>query len=257
MLRRVYQLCDGEYAVWFSVEHFFAEIVKTSDTHKHYYLRTRGFHIAVLSLALAAAFTQPTVTMAGTCDAQEPESLLSEHRECRTLAAVKTNLLYDAALTPDMEFELSFGHHFSVCAGGVYAWWSRESKHHYWRLRGCWAEGRYWLGRQEGERRLSGHHFGIYADFCDFDFEFGGTGVQSPRGTYGCGVSYGYSFPLNSRLNLDLSLRLGYQSGKIVKYKPECGVYVCTDSYTLRYFGPTSLEITLVWFPGSRNANKP
>lgn len=73
----------------------------------------------------------------------------------------------------------------------------------------------------------------------------------------GRGVAYGYSFRIADRLNLDLGLRVGYVSGNIVKYKAECGTHVCTGRERLRYFGPTGLEVTLVWFPGRNDGNNP
>ena len=171
--------------------------------------------------------------------------------------ALKTNLLHDPILTPDIGLEVSFGNRFSVNAEGVYSWWSRESKHRYWRVRGGWVEGRYWFGDKSKQRALTGHHVGIYGSIHDYDFEFGRRGWQSPHATLGVGASYGYSFRIHPRLNLDLSARLGYFAGDVIKYKPQCNGYVCTSRCSRHYIGLTGLEVTLVWFPGKEKKNNP
>lgn len=181
----------------------------------------------------------------------------NECDDCQPRFALKTNMLYDAIVTPDLGVEMSLARKFSLSVEGVYAWWSKDSAHRYWRIRGAWAEMRYWFGSKSEIRALTGHHIGVYGSAFDYDFEFGNRGWQSPKGTYGVGVGYGYSFRLNGRLNLDLAFKAGYSTGKLIKYKPQCGRYVCTDRSTSHYFGVTGLEITLVWFPGKNTKNKP
>ena len=46
-------------------------------------------------------------------------------------------------------------------------------------------------------------------------------------------------------------------TGKLIKYHPQCGTYVCTSHTTHRYLGITGLEVTLVWFPGKGAKNIP
>lgn len=171
--------------------------------------------------------------------------------------AVKTNLLHCAAATPDIGVEVSIARKFSVSAEGVWAWWSNDGRHRYWRIRGGWAEMRVWLGQWRDRRALTGHHLGIYGSVLDYDFEFGGKGWQSPSWTYGTGMSYGYSLRIASRFNLDFSVRAGYSCGPLVRYRPQCGTYVCTSRNTHRYIGLTGIEVTLVWFPGRGAWNKP
>lgn len=163
---------------------------------------------------------------------------------------IKSNLLYDAALTPDIGIEMSVSPSISVGIEGVCAWWSNNRTHRYWRIRGGWLDASWWFGEASRLYRLTGHHAGIYASIHDYDFEFGGKGWQSPRPTFGAGLTYGYSFRLNRHLNLDLSVRAGYAGGRVTEYKPMCGTYTCIRERSNHYFGLTGLGISLIWFPG-------
>lgn len=177
--------------------------------------------------------------------------------ECEPRIAVKTNLVHDALLTPDIGVELSLPPHYSISLDCLGAWWSKRSSNRYWRIYGGTAEVRYWFGEEVAERALTGHHIGVYTSLHTFDFEFGGRGWQSPDMTYGVGISYGYSIPLNKRLNLDFGVKIGYAGGRLIKYKPQCGTYVCTSRSYNHHIGPMGVEVTLVWFPGRGDKNIP
>ena len=101
--------------------------------------------------------------------------------DCLPRVAVTTNLLHDAALTPDLGLEVSIARRWSVAAEGVWAWWSNARRHRYWRIAGGRLEFRWHPGDAPMKRALTGHHIGIYGSAHTFDFEFGGQGWQSPR----------------------------------------------------------------------------
>lgn len=209
-----------------------------------------------ISKSVLRAFSVALVSIVSFCGG-EAKGEDASCDDCFPRFAVKTNLLHDLALTPDIGIEAMVAKRFSLSLSGVYAWWSNDSKHRYWRIRGGVMEMRVWLGHRRRERALTGHHIGIYGSVHDYDFEFGGRGWQSPDATYGGGVAYGYSVPLNSRLNLDFGIKAGYSAGDVIRYKPQCGAYVCTGRSFRRYLGLTGLDISLVWFPGTGNRNKP
>lgn len=177
--------------------------------------------------------------------------------DCYPRIGIKTNLLYDVVLTPDVGIEISVAKKFSLSLEGVYAWWSNDSRHRYWRVRGGSLEMRIWLGENHKERAMSGHHVGVYGSVHDYDFEFGGKGWQSPDATYGAGISYGFAIPIGERLNLDFGIKAGYSGGSIIRYRPECGSYTGLNKTFHKYVGVTGLEVTLVWFPGRHHKNNP
>lgn len=167
---------------------------------------------------------------------------------CLTGIAVKTNMLHDALLTPDVGIELNLKKRFSVSAEGVWAWWSRKSRNRFWRIYGGWIEGRYWLEGKRSESMRKGHHAGVYISLHTYDFEFGSKGWQSRDGVFGIGGAYGYSFPVTKRLNIDVGIRLGYVVGSQITYRPQCGEYICISNKLHRYFGPTDLSVSFVWY---------
>ena len=168
--------------------------------------------------------------------------------------ALKSNLLYDALLVPNLSLEASIGSGWTLGAGGMLAWWSKDAKHRYWRIYGGDLEIRKYFGTLSKSKPLQGHHLGIYGDFLTYDFEFGAKGYQS-KATYAAGIKYGYSHPIANRLNLDFALGIGYLHSNYKTYVPRDGCYVYQETKKQKWLGPTQAEISLVWLLGKGNAN--
>lgn len=169
--------------------------------------------------------------------------------------ALKSNLLYDALLVPNLSLEASIGSGWTLGAGGMFAWWSKDAKHRYWRIYGGDLEIRKYFGTLSKSKPLQGHHLGIYGDFLTYDFEFGAKGYQS-KATYAAGIKYGYSHPIANRLNLDFALGIGYLHSNYKTYVPRDGCYVYQETKKQKWLGPTQAEISLVWLLGKGNTNK-
>ena len=168
--------------------------------------------------------------------------------------ALKSNLLYDALLVPNLSLEASIGSGWTLGAGGMLAWWSKDAKHRYWRIYGGGLEIRKYFGTLAKSKPLQGHHLGIYGDFLTYDFEFGAKGYQS-KATYAAGIKYGYSHPIAKRLNLDFALGIGYLHSNYKTYVPRDGCYVYQETKKRKWLGPTQAEISLVWLLGKGNTN--
>lgn len=169
--------------------------------------------------------------------------------------ALKSNLHYDALLVPNLSLEASIGSGWTLGAGGMLAWWSKDAKHRYWRIYGGDLEIRKYFGTLSKSKPLQGHHLGIYGDFLTYDFEFGAKGYQS-KATYAAGIKYGYSHPIANRLNLDFALGIGYLHSNYKTYVPRDGCYVYQETKKQKWLGPTQAEISLVWLLGKGNTNK-
>ena len=151
--------------------------------------------------------------------------------------AVKTNMLYDALLVPNVGVEFYLGDGFSIAADWMYGWWKKDRAHWYWRTYGGDVVFRKWLGRAAAGKPLTGHHLGLYAQVQTFDFETGGRGYMGgePGGDIFDRALFG---------------------GKYYEYLPMDDCYVWQATKKLRYFGPTKLEVSLVWLIGHGNYNK-
>lgn len=174
--------------------------------------------------------------------------------------AVKTNLLYDAALLPDLHLEFSIGRRFSLEFGSQWAWWTSNISHDYaWRIQTVGLEGRYWLGNREKKTPLSGHFLGVYGMAGTYDVRFGAKTGDLSDLSYSAGISYGYSMRLNRSLNLEFGLSVGYMGGKYETYhiydEPE-NIFYRDGYFNRNYFGPTKARISLIWLPNGKNPAK-
>ena len=119
------------------------------------------------------------------------------------------------------------------------------------------------FGKAAKEKPMTGHHLGLYASLFTYDFEVGGKGQIGgvPGGTlwdemnYMGGLEYGYSLPIARRFNIDFTLGVGYIGGKYYEYTPIDGHYVWQATKRRHFFGPTKLEVSLVWLIGYGNYN--
>lgn len=170
--------------------------------------------------------------------------------------AVKTNMLYDIALVPNIGLEFYLGHNLSIAGNWMYSWWKSDPKAWYWRTYGGDLALRWWFGGKAQEKPLQGHHIGLYGQIVTYDFETGGMGYLGDKWTYGGGLEYGYSLPVAKRLNIDFTLGVGYLGGEYKEYLPIDGHYVWQATKMRHWFGPTKAEISLSWLIGCGNYNK-
>ena len=176
---------------------------------------------------------------------------------------IRSNLLYDALLVPNLGAEFYVGKHLSVYGEWMYAWWDNENTHRSWRIYGGDLGVRWWFGRKAHSKPLTGHHLGVYYGILTFDFATGENGYLGgkPNGTLwdrwliNTGIEYGYSLPVAKRLNIDFSIGLGYMGGNYIKYFPFDNDYYRDKEYKMHFFGPTKAEISLVWLIGRGNTN--
>lgn len=163
----------------------------------------------------------------------------------KSVLAVKTNLLYDAALSPSLETEYRFAPHWSVNAEYSIAWWSRKSDHKYYHLQQLSPEVRYWLN---SDNMWKGHYFGAFAGAGLYDLENGAEGYQGEF--LMAGLSYGYMFPIGKSLSLEAGLGLGWLYTIYDEYIPYEGHYVYMQKVRTSYLGPVKAKLAIVWHLG-------
>ncbi len=168
---------------------------------------------------------------------------------------LRTNGLYDLALCPNIGLEIQTDLGIAWQLDYTGAWWNNDTKNKYFSSYAFQTELRYYLSSQKMSFPYTGHHVGLYGQMATYDFEFGGTGYQCRDldGSFGIGLSYGFSMPVSRHFSLDFTLGLGYFTSKYWVYEPSADWYALTSSKRLTWFGPTKLEATLVWNINAKN----
>ncbi|MBO5444518.1 MAG: DUF3575 domain-containing protein [Muribaculaceae bacterium] len=167
---------------------------------------------------------------------------------------IKTNLLYDATLSPSIGAELTLAPKWSMEITGSLNGWTLDGnkKWKHWFVQ---PETRYWLCEA-----LHGHFFGIHAlggqyNFggWSFDAKILGIDFNTLRNTrrqgwlIGGGVNYGYAWMLGKHWNIEAEIGVGYLYTKYDEYKcAGCGKKVSSGNRK-NYVGPTEAAINMVY----------
>jgi len=174
--------------------------------------------------------------------------------------ALKTNLLYDAVLIPNIGVEVSLGKQWTASADWFYTWFSSDNRHRYWQGYGGYLTLRRYFGQTSNIKlqasNFSGHHLGAYMLGLTYDVEWGGRGYQADHFGFGAGVEYGYALTISSKLLLDFSIGIGFQDGEYKEYEPIDDHYVWQSTHKRHWFGPTKAEVTLKWLLGKKGGGK-
>lgn len=156
--------------------------------------------------------------------------------------ALKTNLLYDLALMPNLELEYLINEHWSVSLEGDVAWWKNAGKHQYYQTLILSPECRWWF---KTFKPWHGHYLGIMAGGGLYDLENKRTGYKGEAGF--AGLTYGFMWPVSRNLSFDAELGAGYMYTKYEEYEPVDNHYVYQRTRSMNYFGPLKLKFSLVW----------
>lgn len=176
----------------------------------------------------------------------------------RTVAALKTNLLYDAVTALNFAVEVPFNEHFSILYEHHCPWWLSNNNKYCLEFLSFGGEFRWWFAprpRPASEDRkqrdaLMGHFLGVYGWGGKSDIQWGRDFGCYQFDFMSAGLTYGYAMPVGKYLNLEFSLSAGYARIPYQHYIPteDWQILIRDDSKagTLHYFGPTKAEISLV-----------
>ena len=169
------------------------------------------------------------------------------HLASAQVVAVKTNALYWASASPNLSAEVGLSPHWTLeVGGGMNPFTFKDNlkwKHYQWQ-----GEARYWICE-----RFYRHFVGIHAGggelnvaraACPWprlsaDKRYEGWAVKA-------GVSYGYSFVLGGRWNLEATVGFGVIHADYDRF----GCAVCGDldgHFKKTMFAPTKAGVTLVY----------
>lgn len=175
-----------------------------------------------------------------------------EHMQRSPWIAVKNNLLYDAALAPNIEIERWFGrgNRYSIMAEYQFPWYTWHHNSRAYEIQNLGLEGRYWLNAARvGRKWLTGFFAGVYVMTGKYDLERNSHGHQGEYWSTGLTAGYAHSI---GRWNMEYSLGIGYLDTDYRCYRGQFSDHHLIwqhDGHT-GYFGPTKLKVSLVYLLG-------
>ncbi len=173
---------------------------------------------------------------------------------------LKTNALYWATTTPNLGLEFGMGDRFSLELSGGYNPWTlcvdnnRKVKHFL-----VSPEVRYWFCES-----FNGHFLGLKANYTMFNvgdvhvlnsfYESKGDGPfidaclnsRVEGWAAGAGITYGYSWIISPRWNMEVDLGIGYWYADYDRFESrKCGLF--QDSAIKHVFGLTDLGLSFIY----------
>ena len=174
-------------------------------------------------------------------------------KEKHPLFALKTNLLFDAALMPNIEVELPIGKYNRYSLNGelMFPWWLMDGDKYCLQILMGGLEGRYWLGsraKRMNREALTGHFLGLYAGGGKYDLQWTDNGYQGEF-FIAAGISYGYAHRIARNLRLEYNIGVGLLRTDYRHYhaRDNYQTLLWQENGKYTWFGPTKVKISLVW----------
>lgn len=171
------------------------------------------------------------------------------------VAGIKTNLLYDALLSPTLGLEFGLAPKWSLDVSGTFNNWTINKKN--WKQWMVQPEARYWFCR-----RFAGSFLGLHAIGGQYNFGYLNFGGRNFLGTdlkrledhrqqgwmAGAGIAYGYSWVLDKHWNIEAEIGIGWIYTRYDEFKCDhCGVKTEEDK-PHNYYGPTKAALNLIYY---------
>lgn len=171
------------------------------------------------------------------------------------VVGLKTNLLYDALLSPTLGLEFGLAPKWSLDVSGTFNDWTVNNKN--WKQWMVQPEARFWFCQ-----RFAGHFLGLHAIGGQYNFgnlniggnNFLGTNLKTLENhrlqgwMAGAGLAYGYSWILDNHWNIEAELGLGWIYTRYDKFKcGNCGQKIEEDK-PHNYVGPTKAAVNLIYY---------
>ena len=168
-------------------------------------------------------------------------------------AALKTNFIGDALLSPNLALEVGLAPKWTLDISGQFNFWTVND--HKWKHWVVQPEARYWFCE-----RFVGHFLGFHALGGEYNFgklhnninllgtdlsklidhRYQGWGI-------GAGIAYGYDWVLAEHWNLEAEIGIGWIYTRFDSYPcADCGKKIDSNKVH-NYVGPTKAAINLVY----------
>lgn len=168
--------------------------------------------------------------------------------------ALKTNLLYDALLSPTLGVEVGLAPKWSIDVSATLNNWAVNDKR--WKQMMVQPEARYWFCK-----RFFGNFLGVHAIGGRYNFGHLDIGGHNFLGTdlkmlenhrlqgwmAGAGVAYGYSWILDKHWNIEAEIGVGWIYTRYDKFEcKDCGKKI-EENVPHNYVGPTKAAVNLIY----------
>ncbi|EKU87842.1 DUF3575 domain-containing protein [Bacteroides oleiciplenus] len=165
-----------------------------------------------------------------------------------SLFALKTNLLFDAALMPNVEIEIPLGGRWSLNGEYLFPWWTAGHNKYCLKILMGSLETRIWLGNRHREV-LTGHFLGLYAATGKYDLQWKENGYQSQSPIAAAGLSYGWAARIARHLHLELSMGVGLLHTRYRHYRMHNNyrTLLWQENGNYTWLGPAKAKVSLVW----------
>lgn len=166
-------------------------------------------------------------------------------------AGIKSNLISDALLSPNIGVEVGLAPRWTLnVSGQVNAWTVDGHKWKHWLVQ---PEARYWFCQ-----RFGGHFIGLHAIGGQYNFGHIGAKVNFLGSDFsrlldsryqgwgaGAGIAYGYAWPVAKHWNIEAEIGMGWIYTRYSKYPcAECGTRL-EHNRPHNYVGPTKAAINV------------
>ena len=215
------------------------------------YYPVRADSTATAMTLLPAGFRPEDVAAALLQQAQLTDKKARKEKKPRhPIFALKTNLLFDLAMAPNVELEFPIKNRCSILLEHTFPWWlpSVAGDDYALEVLRSGVEFRYWFGNRTKRPLLTGFFLGAYANADYFDVEWQNRGWQGET-FMDFGLTCGWSKKISTNWRLELSLGAGYFQSDVTEYDHRKDLkllmFVKEDSFS--WIGPTKLKCSLSW----------
>lgn len=167
--------------------------------------------------------------------------------------ALKSNLLTDALLSPNLGLEVGLAPKWSLDITGETNLWTIDG--HKWKHWLVQPEARYWFCE-----RFAGHFVGVHAIGGQYNFGNLGININMLGSDFrelrhkrfqgwgaGAGVAYGYAWPVARHFNIEAEVGIGWIYTRYDSFPcAECGRKIDEDK-AHNYVGPTKAALNIVY----------